>query len=239
MGTAFLCGTHTFSLKNTYVDKTNENITYYVDYISGSNIYTGDSSHPLKTVKYALSLLPKSIDNTVTIYIVSNTTEDEINIEGFSGRGEIIIRGISTTSSEYPSIDKTIRVTNNSCQISIKYLKLLKGIVCRHCNDLVDIRYNTIYQTDSVDGSAGILSVYSVVDVAYNTFISCKFPMNVWTNSSVQANYNSFTSCQYFMHAASGIGFYGITQSGTATVSSFDVTVGGLIVTGSGQVIGA
>lgn len=82
-----------------YNTSTTANITYYVA-TTGSNSNNGTSAGtPFQTITYALSLVPKNVNNTITINVAAGTYNEGITIVGFYGHGTLVINGGTDTAT--------------------------------------------------------------------------------------------------------------------------------------------
>jgi hypothetical protein len=72
-------------------------INFYVDAVNGDDSNDASQAHPVKTINYALSLLPRFIPSYIQVVINVNpgTYTENILIDGFTGSGQVYIVGLN------------------------------------------------------------------------------------------------------------------------------------------------
>ena len=98
----------------TAIPQTTQNLTVYVDVVNGDDGNTGDITHPLKTITYALAHVPPIIGHTVLIYLANGTYPENLELAfTFKGNGTLAIEGqnfvtyVPDAGSQYGSISGT------------------------------------------------------------------------------------------------------------------------------------
>lgn len=95
---------------------TDENVSYWVDPINGNDENDGASNTPLKTVKEAISRIPRVFDGTIEINILNELNED-IDIMGFLGSGTLTIDFIGnpyTGTIKIRSVKARVNITDGT-----------------------------------------------------------------------------------------------------------------------------
>lgn len=102
-------------------------IQYYVNPSTGNNDNPGTQAEPFQTIAKAISILPKQINHGVWIYVAENSdTGESIEISGFHGIGEIVIRDDANEFLGFAGDGykvNSLYVNNCSCNIWINNME--------------------------------------------------------------------------------------------------------------------
>lgn len=100
----------------------NANVSYYVS-PTGSDTNTGTSTSPFKTIKYALSTIPRDLGGyTATIYLADGIYDETVDIRGFSG-GTVDIRSLGSPEA-LNTVCKVRKITVFYCSAKINIFGL-------------------------------------------------------------------------------------------------------------------
>ncbi len=116
---------------------------------AGNNL-TGDgtSEKPFQTITKAINTLSRVIDHTITIQLADGIYVENIIIDGFLGRGKIIIKG-NATNNDLTRIRgtnaSTLTITNNSIFVNVDhcavygYVNDAKAVNCVNNQGIIEV----------------------------------------------------------------------------------------------------
>lgn len=104
---------------NSVVLETNGDVTYYVrtDGNDNNSGLANTAGGAFKTIGKAISIIPKNVNHTITVYVSAGTYIEEIRLSGFIGGGSINFIGDSVISTSR-TVD---RIIVNGCNIIINF----------------------------------------------------------------------------------------------------------------------
>lgn len=102
---------------------TTANLTYYISTTGNddNNGLTVDT--PFATIAKALSLIPPIVDHVVTINLADGNYDENVEIEGFYGIGNINLIGNDETPANVTIT--TLDINNCHCTVMVKGLKVV------------------------------------------------------------------------------------------------------------------
>lgn len=154
---------------------TTGSITYYVDVGTGSDSNSGGSGDPVKTITYALSLIPKIIRHPVVIRVCAGNYEEEgmVVVSGFTGDETLKVVAWNGSSAVSAYTDATgyelscISVTGCSVVVTISGFEFKAGsgshsVMLYNSSGMININYCDSQVSASGWGVIGINSCASV-----------------------------------------------------------------------------
>lgn len=170
------------NLLSNKVDKTTANITYYVDSITGNDSNDGFTIlTAFKTIQYAISKIPQTINNNVEIKIAPSIYNEKILVDGFNGKGKLSLIGGANISSDY--IVSEIMINNCSLPVYIQGLKADTTISSAfNCSNTINIIFNYC-SVDSISISEGFL-FNNCFGTVSNCEVSNRF-VGIYSKSSI------------------------------------------------------
>lgn len=84
-------------------EKTSQDLTYYVDATNGNDSNDGSEAFPFQTIAHAVSQVPKVLCHGVWIYLVADTWNEPIDVDGFIclGNSALFIEGTTTNPANH------------------------------------------------------------------------------------------------------------------------------------------
>lgn len=99
---------------------TTSNLTYYVNVSTGLDTNDGLTvGTSFKTIQHAFNVLPQIINHNIIINVASGTYPEIVNIIGFSGKGNITIKGGTTYSESANYLATRFMILSVSLPITI------------------------------------------------------------------------------------------------------------------------
>lgn len=210
--------------------------TIYVNYnIGDDSSADGSIINPYKNINTVIALLPKLINNNITIQIAEGTFADNVIINSFYGGGTLKIIGNNKINTWVNSI----KIENNRCKVE------LQGFSARHAsngspNDIgvtvIDSDIVNINDVDTISratqGNAGYYVQGSTVNIRNSvvqknvTAILATSSAHVWLDNVTGDNNNNGITCQRGAFVGLTVGL----AVGFAT-NLYSATQGGLINT--------
>ncbi len=209
---------------STLSNETVADITYYVR-TDGSDSNTGTANTAggaFKTIGKAVSMIPQVVNHPVTIFVGAGTYPEDVIINGFVGKGYILIKGTSATISSIGVYDCPMKVAVQDC-----IFNKTTGPAVVYNNAIGSMSGCTITANAPsqrgiyLDEGASFVIVSSVISNRYYSIFS-------GNNSSVVSRDNTGSGNTHGLYAYSGkIYISGNQPSGS---NSHGVDMGGVII---------
>ncbi len=201
--------------------KTTSDLAYYVNASTGNDENSGlASGTAFATISKAISMIPQIVNHTVTINVAAGTYS-AIDIEGFVGKGTIVINGAPSGSSQSTTANYKVSIIQvQYCLAQVRIIGFTTTSIAGDFNGTIiilevsTVYLDTIYSTvtDNVSGKLHRgFSFGSGNIVLYRCYIANKdIGLCAGGNSNISVNSTTFANC-YF-------GYY--TQGGGRVIDS-------------------
>ena len=176
---------------NAKVNKSNIDITYYVNASTGDDNNDGlTSSTAFKTIQHAIDILPKFLLNKITIN-VSDGIYERLSVKGFSGNGTININGEIKALSTTKKV-KGIDIEGVNCILNIQGLYVISDSdvydITVDCSQRVNLSYMNMIEANTM----GCIQVYfSNVYINYSTISNKKTALETWVLGNIMSTNNA------------------------------------------------
>ncbi|MFT9848523.1 hypothetical protein [Aneurinibacillus sp. REN35] len=190
--------------------------TFYVDSTIGNDSNDGKTAAtPFKTIAMAVSKIPQIANHTFTIAIAAGTYNEDVTLQGFYGKGLILINGSSTADNS-----RSIKsITKNNCGVPVITTGLYAtkadgiGFTANRCVHAVFAKCKI-----DVAASQNGISLFASNGIIQNCSISNRSNAITATISTVSSDTNTGSGNSVGLYAAQGatIGKSGTQPSATA-----------------------
>lgn len=199
------------------VQKTTEDVTYYVNATSGNDSNNGlTNGTAFKTITKAISMIPQVVNHIVNINISAGAYNELVWVSGFTGSGRININGGTDLTTAINYIINAMYILKCACTVALTGVSssAISGVNSGfYVGSSIAAILNYCVDAVTATSKIGILADYSFVSV-YSCQVSNK-------NVAIVARYNSKV--------------YSDTNSGTGNTAGLQAVANGSIGKSSTQ----
>lgn len=202
---------------------TKEALEYWVDATDGNDANDGSEAHPFKTIAHTVNKVPKILLHDVTIWLVSDTWNEPIFLDGFiCFNGKFNIRGITATATNHQVT--YVKLTDCFGNFKIQYIEATTtsedAFVATQCFGFIYCNYCVATGADA--GHYGLVAYIGYICATSGTFSNKKAGIAASAQGSIRSRDNGGVNNTNGLYAETcgHICKDGTTQPGGTTAES-------------------